>query len=208
MAAPESNPRAGSGAPRATSPTAERVASALGELVAATLTNDTARAASVLAAVGQRRIDVERRRSVPTRMRVAIHRRDCWTCRYCGTRTVAPPVLRFLSELYPDEFPYHPNWRAGQVHPAYLLVSTSLDHMHPGGRGGDWLGEDNLVTACWPCNTGKADLRLDEIGWTLLSENEVRSDWDGLTRATQALWERASYPRIYGDWRRALAADP
>lgn len=80
--------------------------------------------------------------------------------------------------------------------------------MHPGGRGGDWLSKDNLVTACWPCNTGKADLRLDEIGWTLLSENGVRSDWDGLTRATQALWERAGHPRIYGDWRRALAAEP
>ncbi|HYM44780.1 MAG TPA: HNH endonuclease [Solirubrobacteraceae bacterium] len=110
--------------------------------------------------------------------------------------------------MYPEEFPYHPNWKAGQVHPAYLLVSTSLDHVDPGGRGGSWLDEDNLVTACWPCNTGKADLRLEEVGWTLLGEEEVRSDWDGLSGATNALWERAGRPNIYGDWRRALSSVP
>ena len=65
-------------------------------------------------------------------MKVAIHRRNSWTCRYCRSRTIAPPVFRFLSEIYPDEFPYHPNRKAGQVHPAYLLVSTSLDHVDPG----------------------------------------------------------------------------
>ena len=183
--------RSGSGVPRSASPSAERLASALGDLVAATLGDDSAHADHVLAEIGQRRIEIGRRRTMRTAVKVAIHRRDSWTCRYCGARTIAPPVLRFLSELYPDEFPYHPNWRAGQVHPAYLLVSTSLDHVHPGGRGGSWLDEDNLVTACWPCNTGKADLRLEEVGWTLLSEADVRSDWDGLTHATNALWERA-----------------
>ena len=117
-------------------------------------------------------------------------------------------MLRFLSEIYPDEFPFHKNWKAGQVHPAYLLISTSLDHVNPGGRGGGWLDEDNLVTACWPCNTGKADLTLSEVGWTLLSEEDVRSDWDGLTGATNALWERTSQPDIYRDWRRALSSIP
>jgi 5-methylcytosine-specific restriction endonuclease McrA len=192
---------------RSASPSAEQITTALGELVAATLAGDPARAAEVLAAVGQRRIEIERRRAVPIALKVAIHRRDSWTCRYCGARTVAPPVLRFLSELYPDEFPYHPNWRAGQVHPAYLLISTSLDHVHPGGRGGSWLDEHNLVTACWPCNTGKADLRLEEVGWALLGEADVQSEWDGLTGATDALWERAGRLDIYRDWRRALLAE-
>jgi hypothetical protein len=44
----------------------ERLASALGELVAASVAEDAARAASVFAAVGQRRIEMERRRSPPT----------------------------------------------------------------------------------------------------------------------------------------------
>jgi 5-methylcytosine-specific restriction endonuclease McrA len=143
---------------------------------------------------------------ISTVTRAVIHRRDSWTCRYCRARTIAPPILRFLSELYPDEFPYHPNWKAGQVHPAYLLLSTSLDHVDPGGRGGSWREPGNLVTACWPCNTGKADLRLDEVGWALLDVDDVRSDWDGLSSATEALWARAGRPDIYRDWRRALAA--
>lgn len=200
--------RSGPRNPRSASPSAERIASGLCELVAATLSGDAARAGAVLAAIGQRRAEIERRRAVPTGVKIAIHRRDSWTCRYCGGRTVAPPVLRFLSELYPDDFPYHPNWKAGQVHPAYLLVSTSLDHVHPGGRGGSWLDEDNLVTACWPCNTGKADLRLEEVGWALLGEANVRSDWDGLSGATDALWERAGRPDIYRDWRSALSSGP
>jgi HNH endonuclease len=200
-------PSLGPVAPRSASPSAERLASALSELVTATVDGDAEGAAALVAAVGQRRIEVERRRSLTTRAKVAIHRRDSWTCRHCGGRTVAPPVLRFLSEIYPEELPYHPNWRAGQVHPAYLLVSTSLDHVHPGGRGGSWLDKDNLVTACWPCNTGKADLRLDEVGWVLLSEDAVRSEWDGLTGATQALWKLADSPDIYRDWRRALTAE-
>lgn len=189
---------------KSASPSAVRLVTALGDLVAATLDDAHTVAAEVLSRIGQRRVEVERRQGPSTSARVAIHRRDCWTCRYCRARTVAPPVLRFLSEIYPDQFPYHPNWKAGQVHPAYLLVSTSLDHVEPGGRGGSWLGEDNLVTACWPCNTGKADLRLEEVGWTLLTADDVGGDWDGLSSATDALWRRAGRPNIYRDWRSAL----
>ncbi len=180
----------------------------LEDLVAATLGDDSARADQILAEIGQRRIEIARRQATRITVKVAIHRRDSWTCRYCRGRTIAPPVLRFLSEIYPDEFLFHKNWKAGKVHSAYLLLSTSLDHVDPGGRGGSWLDEDNLVTACWPCNTGKADLRLDEIGWTLHSEEDVRSDWDGLTGVTHVLWERAGRPDIYRDWRRALSSAP
>lgn len=208
MDQPPTTSVASAGIRRAASPSAERLVSALGELVGATLADKPATADEILSAVGQRRIDVERRRPVPIAAKLAIHRRDSWTCRYCHARTIAPPVLRFLSEIYPEEFPYHPNWRAGQVHPAYLLVSTSLDHVDPGGRGGSWLDQENLVTACWPCNTGKADLRLEEVGWTLLSEADVHSDWDGLIGATNGLWERAGQPDVYRDWRRALSSVP
>jgi hypothetical protein len=43
---------------RPTSPSAEQLASALGTLVAATLTGDNARAGEILAAIGQRRIEI------------------------------------------------------------------------------------------------------------------------------------------------------
>lgn len=109
--------------------------------------------------------------------------------------------------MYPERFPYHPNWKAGQVHPAYLLTSTSLDHVVPGARGGSWSDFANLVTSCWPCNTGKSDFTIEEIGWSLLSEDDAHSDWDGLTDVYRALWENAGGPdsSYHRRWMRLLA---
>ncbi len=66
------------------------------------------------------------------------------------------------------------------------------------------------MTACWPCNSGKADFRLDELGWELLSEAEVRSAWDGLTRSYSDLWDGAGRPdaQYHSRWLRALGAGP
>ena len=165
--------------------------------------------AELLAAVAHSRAEIARRPTVSTRSAVAIFHRDSWTCRYCGIKTIAPPFLRFLGEIYPKEFSYHPNWKAGETHEAWLLISTSLDHLVPGARGGDWLAPENLVTACWACNSAKADLLLDELGWELLSEDEVRSEWDGLTNAVEALWVQAGSPEgIFRNWRQALAQRP
>ena len=94
--------------------------------------------------------------------------------------SVAPP-------LAPQPILHPPNWKAGRIHPAYLLLSTSLDHVHPRARGGSWNERSNLVTACWPCTSGKADFTLEELGWSLLDEADVRSDWDGLTGLYQTL---------------------
>jgi hypothetical protein len=88
-----------------------------------------------------------------------------------------------------------------------MLVSTSIDHLIPGARGGDWLATENLVTSCWACNSAKADLLLNELGWQLLSEEEVRSDWDGLTSCVEVLWRQAGSPEsIFKNWRQALAS--
>lgn len=183
------------------------LARAVAELVDASLGVEPAAIEVALARIEQRVVDIEPRRSVPLAATVGIFVRDCWTCRYCGARTIAPPVLRVLSSLYPDRFPYHANWKAGRVHPAYLLLSTSLDHVHPGGRGGSWGDETNLVTACWPCNSGKGDFTLEEIGWELLDPAAVRSEWRGLTGEHADLWAAAGEPdaAYHRRWLRALS---
>jgi hypothetical protein len=83
-----------------------------------------------------------------------------------------------------------------------------VDHVPPGGRGGSWSDRNNLVAACWPCNSGKADFALEEIGWELLGEADVQSDWDGLTLSYGAPWRAAGQPdaRYHGRWLRALGA--
>lgn len=186
---------------------AARLAEAVAALAEASAAGDPAGAEAALVAVEHRALDLGQRRSVPFRQIVALFQRDCWTCRYCGGRTIAPPVLRVLSSMYPERFPHHPNWKAGRVHPAYLLLSASLDHVEPGARGGSWIDPANLVTACWPCNSGKADFTLEEVGWDLLSEGEAQSDWDGLTRSYHKLWLVAGQPdpRHHERWLRFLA---
>lgn len=158
------------------SPHTAQLTEAVKALAEVSVTGEPSAVQAALSAVEHHVVDIEPRRGVSFANTVAVFQRDCWTCRYCGGQTIAPPVLRVLSHMYPDRFPFHPNWKAGRVHPAYLLLSTSLDHVQPGGRGGSWTKSDNLVAACWPCNSGKADFTLDEIGWELLSEADVQSD--------------------------------
>ena len=43
---------------------------------------------------------------------------------------------------------------------------TTIDHVQPRSRGGAHAGE-NVVAACKPCNSKKADKTLDELGWKL-----------------------------------------
>jgi hypothetical protein len=111
-------------------------------------------------------------------------------------------VLELLSAI--EVFPYHPNWKAGQTHPAFASRAAMVDHVVPGSTGGAWLDEANLVTACNPCNSIKADFSLEQLGWELL---EIASDgWDGLIRYYPELWEAAGRPKAayHGGWMRDL----
>lgn len=188
------------------SPHTDLLTRSIATLVEASVGGDSQAARAALIDIEHRIRDVERRAGVPLATSATVFVRDCWTCRYCAAKTIAPPVLRVLSRLHPQEFPYHPNWKAGQVHPAYLLTSTSLDHVMPGARGGEWRDLDNLVTSCWPCNSGKADFTLQEIGWQLLPETKVQGGWDGLTGHYRALWQLAKRPdaAYHSRWMRAL----
>jgi hypothetical protein len=85
-----------------------------------------------------------------------VYARDCYQCRYCGERVILTAVMRLVSVLYPDQFPYHPNWKADSTHPAFISRSATLDHVQPIADGGDPVDLDNLVTACWTCNRRKA----------------------------------------------------
>ena len=136
----------------------------------------------------------------------SIFHRDHFCCRYCGGRTILTPVMELLGELYPDVFPFHPNWKGGMTHPAVIARSTIIDHVVPGAMGGSWRDPDNLVTACWPCNAIKSDYGLDQLGWQL---QPITTDdgWDGLACYYRALWERAGKPKpaFHEAWLQALA---
>lgn len=123
--------------------------------------------------------------------------RDRYTCRYCGRRTVLPGVLRLLSGRYPAWFPYNRNWKTTDSHPAYAALTITHDHVVPVAKGGHSTEPANIVTACWACNSRKADLAVDEIGFTIRPPAETT--WRGLADQFPLLWEACGRPTLTMD---------
>lgn len=107
-----------------------------------------------------------------------VFHRDGFIDRYSGLRVVFPPVLRAISVLLPDVFPYHPNWKMEVTHPAYWELTATVDHLEPASRGGA-DNESNWVTASMARNSTKGNYSLQDLGWSLHPPGEV-SEWDGL----------------------------
>lgn len=104
--------------------------------------------------------------------------KDGFIDRYDGSRLVFPPVLRTLSLLFPDAFPYHPNWKFGACHEAWWRLFPTLDHLEPVARG----GRDepaNWMTTSMLNNSVKAHWTLEELKWSLSEPGDLK-DWDGL----------------------------
>jgi HNH endonuclease len=139
------------------------------------------------------RREVARRADPSETVIASVYRRDHFHCRYCGCQVLPTQVMRLISELFSEEFPYHPNWKGGETHPAIPSRSATLDHVLPWSAGGG-NDTDNLVCACWICNRIKGDLMLEQLDWTLLP---IKADtqWDGLTRYYRALWKLAGKPK-------------
>ncbi len=175
----------------------------LERVVRALVSEGVAAGAKALEPIAYPPREIGRRRTPPRKLRAAVFVRDRFCCRYCGGKTVLEPLLRLLSAIYPDTFPWHPNWRGGVTHPAIIARSAVVDHVSPGSRGGEWLTLDNLVTACNPCNAIKANFELEQLGWELQPIPDW--DWGGLTRFYPALWEAAGQPAA--EYHRGWMAD-
>jgi hypothetical protein len=105
--------------------------------------------------------------------------RDGFIDRYSGGRLVFPPVLRLLSALLPEVFPFQKNWKMSECHIAYYQLFPTIDHIIPIARGGQ--DEDrNRVTTSMLRNSAKSNWLLEELGWKLYSPGELKN-WDGLT---------------------------
>lgn len=119
------------------------------------------------------------RPAVPRSLERKILARDGYRCRYCGCKVVLKEARKQLSNLLPGAI----SWgRDASNHAAFHALQDSVDHVVPWSSGGTNAAE-NLVTACRPCNFGKADNRLEELD--LIDPREkapVIDDWDGLER--------------------------
>lgn len=104
--------------------------------------------------------------------------RDGFIDRYSGARLVFPQVFRVLSEVMPEAFPFHPNWKTDVTHPAYWEVGATVDHLVPVTRGGADIPE-NWVTTSMARNSAKMNWMLEELGWSLHPKGDMK-EWDGL----------------------------
>jgi 5-methylcytosine-specific restriction endonuclease McrA len=146
-------------------------------------------------------------RNPPPLVIARVYHRDNFTCRYCGRWTVPTQILRLVSAAFPDEFPYHPNWRMDITPRVYWDISTSIDHIHAVSTGGSWQDPANLATACARCQYQKSNLPLEILGWQLRPAQVDHSDWDGLVGCYETLWDAVGRPdeRAHLAWTRAFA---
>lgn len=122
---------------------------------------------------------------IPVRMpnaaeKAELHKRDGYHCRFCGAPVIRVEIRNLLKRAYPEAL----KWGVRNVdqHAAFQAMWLQYDHVLPHARGGG-NGNDNVVITCAPCNYGRMDRTLEEVG--LLDPRDfdpVHSDWDGLER--------------------------
>jgi 5-methylcytosine-specific restriction endonuclease McrA len=185
-------------------PSPDAVPDALHAVVAALTNDDPATARTHMDAIAFHRQEATLRRAPSPQALAQIYDRDRYQCRYCSRKTVLIEVMRLLSDLFPEQFPYHRNWKTSETHQAYWSVSATHDHVVPLSRGGDPLDPSNIVTTCWACNARKSGLRLEDIGFTLREPND--QIWRGLADLYPALWKHCGRPTLTGGRKAWLTA--
>lgn len=110
----------------------------------------------------------------------ALVKRDGFRCRFCGIPVVRAEVRTLIHRAYPDALP----WGVGNAnqHAGFQALWLTYDHVLPHSRGGS-SELDNMVVACQPCNCGRSERTLEEVGLIDPRLREpIKSDWDGLER--------------------------
>lgn len=107
-------------------------------------------------------------------------KRDGYNCRLCGIPVIRKEVRVFLNKLYPNALKWgKTNY---EQHAAFQAMWVQYDHIIPHARGGQ-TNLENMIITCGPCNYGRMNFRMEEIGLAMpdLSLSNT-SDWDGLER--------------------------
>ena len=110
----------------------------------------------------------------------ALLERDGHNCRFCGIPVIRKEVRVALKKLYPNALQW--GSKNTEQHSAFQALWVQYDHVVPHGRGGKTTLE-NMVITCAPCNYGRMNFLLEEIGLDYPKLNPVDAiTWDGLER--------------------------
>ncbi len=105
---------------------------------------------------------------------------DGFIDRYSGKRLVNPGILRIMSEMLPEAFPYQAHWKTDECHMAYWDLQPTVDHIYPVSLGGKDTSE-NWATTSMVNNSIKNNFTLEQLGWTLKNKGDIQN-WDGLSK--------------------------
>ena len=122
-----------------------------------------------------------KKRMPPVSVELSIFERDRWRCRFCGVPVVAKKAIRLMNQRFPEAVRWR-NSSKHDMHAGLRALCSSLDHLLPHSRGGT-NEPDNLVSACGPCQFGRNQWTLEEVGFTdPRGRPPVVDRWDGLMR--------------------------
>ncbi len=110
----------------------------------------------------------------------ALLNRDGFHCRFCGIPVIRKEIRVALKRIYPNAL----QWDKKNIeqHAAFQAMWLQYDHVVPHSRGGNNDLENMLIT-CGPCNYGRMQYLLEEVGIDDPRTREIfRSPWDGLER--------------------------
>src|SRR2546429_117989 len=107
--------------------------------------------------------------------------RDGYHCQFCGVPVIREEIRNRIRRSYPELKLWSGESNELQ-HAAFQAMWLQYDHVVPHSRGGK-SDENNVVIACAPCNFGRMQYTLQEVGLVDPRGREpVRSAWDGLER--------------------------
>ena len=126
---------------------------------------------------------VPQKREYTVKEKMKLFMRDGFIDRYSGDKLVNPGMLRAISVLLPEEFPYHAHWKVSDCHLAFWYLMPSLDHIVPVALGGSEDSKDmsNWATTAGFRNQAKGLASLEDMGWTFHDAGKIE-DWDGMSR--------------------------
>lgn len=126
-----------------------------------------------------------RKARIPLRMpslaeKQRLHARDGYHCRFCGIPVIRKEIRARMVAAYPLEAPW--GKKNAEQHAALQAMRAQYDHILPHSRGGT-NDLRNMVVTCAPCNFGRMEFTLEEVGLADPRDREpVRSAWNGLER--------------------------
>lgn len=112
-------------------------------------------------------------------MKMKVFARDGFVNRFSGELLVLPAVLRILSQRWPEDFPFHQNWKLGKIHLAYYQLGACANKKRTPSMGGG-EEEDNLLTTTMPFVMARGNATIEDIGWKVYSPGDV-NEWDGMS---------------------------